>query len=83
MASKKVTVTVPEHQLQAIRDLVAGRHASSVSGFVQHAIGVALDDMAGWQKTLEEALEASGGPLSTDERSWADEILGSATRSVA
>lgn len=83
MASVKVTVTVPEQQLQAMRDLVAHGHAASVSGFVQHAIAVALDDVAGWQRTLDDALAASGGPLSAEERTWADEILAAAARSVA
>lgn len=83
MASAKVTVTVPEQQLQAMRDLVAHGQAASVSGFVQHAIDVALDDVAGWQRTLDEALAGSGGPLSVEERTWADEVLKSATRSVA
>jgi Arc/MetJ-type ribon-helix-helix transcriptional regulator len=83
MASVKVTVTVPAEQLHAMRDLVAHGRATSVSGFVQGAIGVALDDAAGWQQTLDEALDASGGPLSADERSWADKILRSPTRSVA
>ncbi len=83
MASVKVTVTVPEQQLQAMRDLVAHGQAASVSGFVQHAIDVALDDVAGWQRALAEALTASGGPLSVEERAWADQVLASARRSVA
>lgn len=83
MASVKVTVTVPAEQLEAIRQLVAHGKAASVSGFVQHAVGVALDDVAGWQRTLDEALAVSGGPLSAEERAWADAVLTSATRSVA
>jgi Arc/MetJ-type ribon-helix-helix transcriptional regulator len=83
MASMKVTVTVPEEQLHAMRDLVANSQAASVSGFVQHAIDVALDDAAGWQRTLDASLEASGGPLTAEERNWADQVLASATRSVA
>lgn len=63
MASVKVTVTVEEEQLRTMRDLVAHGKASSLAGFVQHAIDVALDDVAGWQRTLEEAA-VSGGPLS-------------------
>lgn len=82
MASVKVTVTVPEEQLEAMRDLVAHGRSDSVSGFVKHAIDVALDDVAGWQRTLEEALAVSGGPLSAEERAWADEVLTSVTRSV-
>ncbi|HLI36854.1 MAG TPA: hypothetical protein VKV80_05860 [Streptosporangiaceae bacterium] len=76
MASKKVTVTLDEVQLDRIRALVAAGAAPSVSGFVQHAVGVALDDVAGWGALLAEALRDTGGALSDDERAWADEVLG-------
>ena len=46
------------------------------SGFVQHAVGVALDDVAGWGAMLAQAIEDSGGPISRDEKAWADEVLG-------
>ena len=46
-----------------------------MSGFVQHAIRVALYDAAGWRELLKEALEQTGGPLTKKERSWADAIL--------
>jgi len=83
MATTKVTVTVPDEQLVAIRELVADGHAASVSGFVQHAIGVALDDVAGWPRTLDEALATTGGGLTEAERAWADQVLGSVDPSVA
>ena len=51
-------------------------HAASVSGFVQHAVGVALDDVSGWGAMLAQALHESGGPMSADERVWADSALG-------
>ena len=76
MASKKITITLPEAQLERVRAVVAAGKSPSVSGFVQHAVGVALDDVAGWGAVLAEALAATGGPLSADERKWADEILG-------
>lgn len=76
MATVKVTITIPEDQLEAIRELVGAGQARSVSGFVQHAIGVSLDDVAGWRKMLDEALAETGGPLTDDERRWADEALG-------
>lgn len=76
MATKKVTVTLDEEQVERIHDLVASGTARSVSGFVQHAVGVALDDVAGWGIMLADALEETGGPLSDEERRWADEILG-------
>lgn len=76
MVSKKVTITLDELQLDRVRSLVEVGKASSVSGFVQHAVGVALDDVAGWGAMLAEALETTGGPLSDDERAWADDVLG-------
>ncbi|MFP5317802.1 MAG: toxin-antitoxin system antitoxin subunit [Acidimicrobiia bacterium] len=76
MASKKVTVTLDESELTRIRHLVESGSARSVSGFVQHAVSVGLDDIAGWGALLAEALRETGGPLSDDERAWADEILG-------
>ena len=76
MATRKVTVTLDEVQLDRIRSLVAEGRTPSVSGFVQHAVGVALDDVAGWGIALAEALDMTGGPLSDEERAWADGVLG-------
>ena len=76
MAAKKVTITLDETQLDRIRALVESGTAASVSGFVQHAVGVALDDVAGWGALLAEALRETGGALSDGERAWADEVLG-------
>jgi len=76
MVTKKVTVTLDEGQLDRIRALVDSGTASSVSGFVQHAVGVALDDVAGWGALLADALRDTGGELSAEERRWADEALG-------
>lgn len=76
MATKKVTVTLEEDQLERIRRLVATGKAASVSGFVQHAVSVSLDDVAGWGAMLAEALNQTGGDLTADERAWADRILG-------
>lgn len=75
MATKKVTITLDEGQLQRIRGLVDSAAATSVSGFVQHAVSVALDDIAGWGAQLAEALRETGGALSDDERAWADSVL--------
>lgn len=80
MATRKVTITLEEEQLASIRSLVSSGAATSVSGFVQDAVGTMLDDVAGWGALLAEALRDTGGPLSDEERAWADEILaGSAT----
>lgn len=76
MATQKVTITLPEEQVEAIRRQVAEGAAASVSSFVQHAVSVALDDVDGWHQMLSEALDASGGPLTDLERTWADQVLG-------
>lgn len=76
MATKKVTVTLDETALERIRALVAAGTTSSVSGFVQHAVSVALDNVAGWGVMLADALHDTGGELSREEQRWADEVLG-------
>lgn len=75
MATRKVTVTLDDEQVGQIRALVRSGHAPSVSGFVQHAVAVSLDDVAGWGALLAEALRETGGPLSQPEREWADGLL--------
>lgn len=73
--TRKVTVTLPVGQFQAITDLVSSGRATSVSGFVQDAVGVALDDVVGWGAMLADALQDTGGELTSAERQWADTIL--------
>jgi Arc/MetJ-type ribon-helix-helix transcriptional regulator len=75
MATTKITVTLPDEQIQAVRALVAAGQTTSVSAFVKHAVAVALFDAAGWQEMLCEALQQTGGPLTRKERAWADQIL--------
>ncbi len=77
MATKKVTITLDEEQLHQIRQMVETGKAATVSGFIAHAVSVALDDVTGWGAVLGQALEATGGPLTNDEREWAREVLGS------
>jgi Arc/MetJ-type ribon-helix-helix transcriptional regulator len=83
MATVKVTVTLPEEQLAEIRSVVAAGGAGSVSALVQHAVALALDDVAGWQQMLAAALEETGGPLTDEERAWADEVLAPRGNSAA
>lgn len=75
MATTKLTITLQDEQLQEIRALVAAGQAANVSAFVQHAVGIALSDAAGWREMLQEALKQTGGPLTKKERDWADKIL--------
>ena len=75
MATTKVTITLEDEQLAAIRELVGSGKAGSGSGFVKHAVDVSLADVAGWGAMLGLALKATGGPLTARERRWADAIL--------
>jgi len=75
MATKKVTITLDAAQLAAIRSLVEARSAKSVSAFVQHAVFVSLNDVAGWGALLAAGLDETGGPLTKAERRWADGLL--------
>ena len=80
MATQKITVTLGGDQVKEIRALVAARQAANVSAFVQHAVGVALHDAAGWKEMLEGALQQTGGPLTKNERAWADALLSTPDR---
>jgi Arc/MetJ-type ribon-helix-helix transcriptional regulator len=75
MATSKITITLQLEQLNEIYALVEAGEASSASGFIQHAVDIALHDAAGWRELLDDALEQTGGPLTEKERQWADGIL--------
>ena len=75
MATRKITITLNDDQVHEIRALVAAGQAPNVSAFVQHAVGTALHDAAGWKEMLNDALRQTGGPLTKNERAWADAIL--------
>ena len=75
MATTKITITLPDEQIDSIRELVAAGRTSSVSAFVKHAVGVGLFDAAGWRAMLDDALRETGGPLTSSERKWADALL--------
>ena len=75
MATVKITVTLPDNQIEEIRALIAAGKAENISAFVKHAVGVALRDAAGWREMLEDALRQTGGPLTDQERAWADGLL--------
>lgn len=80
MATTKVTITLDDEQLAAVRRLVSSGHTLSVSGFLKHAVTLALNDVAGWQTMLEEGLKQTGGALSKREIAWADRVLGRRAR---
>ena len=75
MATRKITITLQDHQVDEIRALIASGAAGSVSAFLRHAVEVALFDAAGWREMLQDALQQTGGPLTRKERAWADALL--------
>lgn len=76
MATKKITITLPEEQVESMRELVALGQADSISGFVHDAVNSALSEIDLWKLELDAALERTGGPLTAEEIAWADKILG-------
>ncbi len=75
MATRKVTITIDERDLARVKVLVAEGKSPSVSAFVQHAVTVALADADLWDETFEEWLAETGGPITAEERVWADWVL--------
>jgi Arc/MetJ-type ribon-helix-helix transcriptional regulator len=73
--TQKVTVTLPMDQVAAIRDLVRDGAAESVSGFVTAAVALALEDRLAFVQLLDEGLQKTGGPMTAQERQWADRII--------
>jgi post-segregation antitoxin (ccd killing protein) len=72
--TERVTVTVPKDLLARARDEVAAGRAPSLSAWITDAMAanVAGRDLG---ELVDEWLEASGGPLTQEERQWADRIL--------
>jgi Arc/MetJ-type ribon-helix-helix transcriptional regulator len=75
MATRKITVTLTDKQIDEIRKRVAARQSSSVSGYVQKAVERSLQSAAEFHAMIDEALEQSGGPLTAKERTWARKVL--------
>jgi Arc/MetJ-type ribon-helix-helix transcriptional regulator len=75
MATTKITITLPDRQLDEIRERVAGGESTSISGFIQQAVQKSLDNAAEFRATVDDALKATGGPLTPKERAWARRVL--------
>lgn len=76
MATTKITITLPDRQLEEIRRRVAAQESPSVSGFIQQAVQKSLENAAEFRALVDEALAATGGPLTAKERAWARRMLG-------
>lgn len=80
MATTKITITVPNTQLEEIKKRVTAREATSISGFVQQAVQKSLQNEAEFRSMIEEGLRATGGLLTASERAWARRMLASQRR---
>jgi Arc/MetJ-type ribon-helix-helix transcriptional regulator len=80
MATTKITITVPDSQLERIKKKVAAREATSISGFVQRAVQKSLENEEEFRAMIDEGLAATGGPLTARERAWARKMLTSQVR---
>lgn len=75
MATVKITITLPDRQIEEIRKRVAAGEQTSVSGFIQHAVQKSLDSAIEFRAMVDEALNATGGALTPKERAWARRML--------
>jgi Arc/MetJ-type ribon-helix-helix transcriptional regulator len=75
MATTKITITLPNRQIEEIRKRVAAQEFTSVSGFIQQAVQKSLENAAEFRALVDEALQVTGGPLTSKERAWARRIL--------
>ena len=75
MATTKITITLPDSQLDEIRKRVAAQESTSISGFIQQAVQKSLENAAEFRALVDEALRATGGPLTPRERAWARKML--------
>jgi len=75
MATAKVTITLPDFQLQEIRKRVAARESLSVSGFIQQSVQKSLDNAAEFRAMVERGLNETGGPPTPRERAWVKRML--------
>jgi predicted nucleic acid-binding protein len=72
----RITITVDPAVLEAVRAVVDTGEASSVSAFFERAALLVLDADLAFERMVDDALAASGGPLTPDEVEAADRLLG-------
>ena len=80
MATTKITITLPDRQVEEIRKRVAAQDFPNVSNFIQQAVQKSLENGAEFRAMVEEALKESGGPLKPKERAWARRMLSARKR---
>ena len=80
MATTKITITLPDRQLEDIRKRVAAEESPSVSGFIQQAVQKSLENAAEFRAMVQAALQETGGPLKPKEHAWARKMLSARKR---
>lgn len=75
MATVKLTITLPDKQIEEIRKRVAVHESASISGFVQRAVQRSLQNSSEFSAMIDQALIETGGPLTPKERAWARKML--------
>ena len=81
MATTKITIALPDSQLEEIRRRVAAKESDSVSGLIQQAVRKSLDNAAEFREMVDQALLETGGMLTAKERAWARKMLAPRKRS--
>ena len=72
--TRKIAVSLPDEQVEAIQRAVQGGRAASVSGFISAAVA-----RAERENSLAELLgdlDCELGPVSAQDLAWADKALG-------
>jgi Arc/MetJ-type ribon-helix-helix transcriptional regulator len=80
MATTKITITLPDRQLDEIRRRVAAQESPTISGFVQQAVQKSLENAAAFRAMIDEGLDGTGGPPKPGERAWAKRMLSARKR---
>jgi hypothetical protein len=73
---KKITISVDPEVLGLVQAAVADGAATSVSAFFEQSALSDLDAEAAFDRLLDEALERSGGPMTSEEEAMVDRELG-------
>lgn len=71
MATTKITITLPNEQLAEIRRRRLRGPETTVSGFIQRAVGKFLSADAELEAMIDASLAKSGGPPTKEELAWA------------
>ena len=81
MATTKITITLPDTQLDEVRQRVASHQAASISGFIQQAVQKSLRNAVEFREMVDQVLAETGGPVTPKEREWARKMISPRKRS--